>query len=192
MSRVSVSSLASPSGGAIVVNDKLFSPGMVVQIIYARSDARTSYSAAVTGDGTTMTDLNLTITPKFATSMLIMQWMINGEASTALWDVSFLVHKNGSLITQPGYESYNTQAGNIRWSGVTTGMYDNNSDSTMANMFIQYGIIAGSINTQTFAPAVRSSNSTAKNFLLNRCAGNAGADNFEVAISTGVIWEVSQ
>ena len=192
MSRVSLSSLAASSGGAITVNNNLFSPGMVVQTIYTRSDARTSYSAAATGNGTTMTDLNLIITPKFATSMLIMQWMINGEASASFWDVSFLIHKNGSLITQAGYEGYNVQAGNNRWSGVATGMYDTNNDSTMANMFIQYGIIAGSITSQTFAPAVRSSNATAKNFLLNRCAGSTGADNYEVAVSSGVIYEVVQ
>lgn len=194
MSRITVNSLAAPLGGAVSMasGTSLHSTGMVVQTVYVRSSARSSYAAAITGNGTTMTDLNLVITPKFASSQLVMQWMINGEASVSSWDTVFLIHKNGALITDSGVEGYNNQAGNQRWSGVASGMYDNNSDSTMANMFIQYAIPAGSAVAQTFAPAVRASNGTARTFFLNRTVASTGQDSYEVAVSSGVIWEVAQ
>jgi hypothetical protein len=191
MSRVALTSLGSVAGGAVTMSSPVYSPGSVVQTIYARSSARNSYAAAVSGNGTTITDLNLTITPRLATSMLIMQWMINGEAFTGSWDMVYLVHQNGALITAPGFEGYNSQAGNQRWSGVAAGMYDVDNDSTMANIFVQYAIPSRSMTSQTFAPAVRSANATARTFFLNRPAGSAGQDSYEVAVSSGVIWEVA-
>lgn len=192
MSRVALTSLGAVAGGAVTMTSPVYSPDQVIQTVYARTSARNSYASAASGNGTTITDLNLTITPRSATSILIMQWMINGEASSASWNMVYLIHQNGALITTAGYEGYNNQAGNQRWSGVAAGMYDNNSDSTMANMIIQYAILTGSINTQTFAPAVRSSNATAQTFFLNRTVGSAGQDNYEAAVSSGVIWEVAQ
>jgi len=194
MSLVSLSSIANPQGGAVSLASGTFinSPGMVVQAVYARSDARTSYSSPNSGNGVTITDLNLVITPRFASSLLIMQWMINAEWQGAAWDNVFVIHKNGALITDDFYQGYNRFGGNSRWSGFVAGMYDNNSDSTMSNYFLQYAIPAVNTVQQTFAPAVRSSGATNYTFFLNRCAGSAGADQYEVTISTGVIWEVAQ
>lgn len=192
MSRVAVTSLGSVAGGAIAATSPIYSPDMIVQTVYARTSARNTYAAAISGNGTTITDLNLTITPQFATSMLIMQWMINSEASSGSWNTVFLVHQDGALITQAGYEGYNAFGGNQRWSGVAAGMYDNNSSSTMSNIIIQYAIPAASATSRVFAPAVRSSDGTAKTFYLNRTVDSAGADNYEVAVSSGVIWEVAQ
>lgn len=193
MSILSISSLSAPTSGAVSLASGTFinSPGMVVQTVYARTDARTIYASPTTGNGTTVTDLNLVITPRFASSLLIMQWMINAEWDTA-WNNVFVIHKNGALITDEFYQGYNRFGGNNRWSGFVAGMYDNNSDSTMANYFLQYAIPAIEITQQTFAPAVRSSSGTAYNFYLNRCVVSAGADNYEVSISSGVIMEVAQ
>jgi hypothetical protein len=192
MSRVAVTSLGAVAGGAISAASPIYSPDMVVQTVYARTSARNTYAAAVSGNGTTITDLNLTIVPRFATSMLIMQWMINSEASSGSWNTVFLIHQNGLLITQAGYEGYNNQAGNQRWSGVAAGMYDNNSSSTMSNIVIQYAIPAASVTSRVYAPAVRSSDSTAKTFYLNRTVDSAGGDTLEATVSSGVIWEVAQ
>jgi hypothetical protein len=117
--------------------------------------------------------------------------MINAEWNVA-WDNVFVIHRNGALITTSGFQGFNQFGGNARWSGVAAGMYDNNSDSTMANYFLQYAIPAVSITSQTFAPAVRSASATNYTFFLNRCVGSAGQDNYEVAVSSGVIWEVAQ
>lgn len=192
MSRVALTSLGAVAGGAVTMTAPVYSSSQVIQTIYARTNARSSYAAAVSGNGTTVTDLNLTITPKSATSILIMQWMINGEATPSSWDMVYLIHQNGALITATGYEGYNSQAGNQRWSGVAAGMYDVDSDSTMANIFIQYAIPSRSMASQTYAPAVRAASATAQTFFLNRPVGSAGQDNYEATVSSGVIWEVAQ
>jgi hypothetical protein len=193
MSAVSLTGLSPESGDAVSLASGalLHSPGLVVQTVYARTNARTTYSSPNSGNGVTVTDLNLTITPKFATSMLIMQWMINAEWITA-WDNVFVIHRNGALITTAPFQGYNQFGGNSRWSGVAAGMYDNNNDSTMANYFLQYAMPADTVTEQTFAPAVRSASGTNYTFYLNRCVASTGADNYEVAVSSGIIYEVAQ
>jgi hypothetical protein len=195
VSRLALSGLFNPAGTGpinLASGNRLSQTGMIVQTVWGRSDARTSYASPTSGNGTTITDLNLTIVPKFSTSILLITWMINGEFSGAAWDAVFLIHKDGALITTAGFEGYNSGGGNNRWSGFVAGQYDNNVDSTMENYRIQYWIPAGSTASQTFAPAVRSTNTTARNFLLNRTVGSAGQDNYEVAISTGTIMEIAQ
>ena len=168
---------------------KLYAPGTVVQVRTVRTEARNTYSAPTTGDGTTVTDLNLTITPKFSNSLLIAQWMFNGELHH---DAVILVHKNGSLITTSGETGFNATAGNSRWSGFSYSPYDTDVASTPQNMFIQYFATAGSVSSMTFAPAVRASDGTAKTLYLNRAVGSTGADVYEVSVSTGIIWEIAQ
>ena len=144
---------------------------------------------AVTGNGTTITVLNLTITPKFANSMLVMSWMINGEVGE---NNMFLIHRDGVLITDTGYESYNTISGNVRYSGFTPSYYDANNSSTPRSSCIQYAIPAYTTNARTYAPAVRGSGATALTYYLNRTVASTGADNQEQTISTGILMEISQ
>jgi|LakMenE18May11ns_1017448.scaffolds.fasta_scaffold9923294_5 hypothetical protein len=173
----------------IPAGHKLYAPGSVVQVQKVRTEARTTYSSATSGNGTTVTDLNLTITPKFSNSLLMMQWMINGEFHH---DNVFLIHKGGSLITTSGETGYNSIAGNSRWSGFMQSTYDTDQNSTPQNRFMQYFCNSGSTAEATFAPAVRSAGGTAYTFYLNRAQGSAGQDDYEVSVSTGVIWEIAQ
>jgi hypothetical protein len=163
--------------------------GTVLQVKTVRTEARNTYSAPNSGDGTTITDLNLTITPNFSNSLLIVQWMLNGEMDH---DAVILVHKNGSLITTANEAGYNATAGNSRWSGFVPSKYDNDVSSTPENWFIQYFSTAASTSSMTFAPAVRASSATAKTFYLNRAVASAGQDGQEVSVSTGTIWEIAQ
>ena len=173
----------------IPAGHKLYAPGSVVQVQKVRTEARNTYSAATSGNGTTVTDLNLTITPKFSNSLLVAQWMFNGELNH---DAVILIHKDGSLITTTNETGYNATAGNSRWSGFSFSPYDTDVASTPQNMFIQYFATAGSASSMTFAPAVRSSNGTGQTFYLNRTVGSAGQDSYEVSVSTGMIWEIAQ
>jgi hypothetical protein len=180
-----------PTGNKIrgVDGASIYSAGQVVQVIYARTDNRTTFSSANSGNGTTVTDLNLTITPKFSTSLLVMQWMINGELHQ---DNTFLIHRNGSLITDTSYTGYNSSVGNIRSSGYASAFYDQNEDSTPSNWFIQYSIPASSTTAVTFAPAVRGSGASAYTFALNRTISGSTGDNYESMVSSGMIMEVAQ
>jgi hypothetical protein len=172
-----------PSGHTI------YAPGSVVQVQTVRSDSRTTISSPASGNGTTITQLNLSITPKFANSRLIMQWMINGEMQ---YNNVFVIHKNGSLITTTGETGYNAESGNVRWSGFVSANYDQDVASTPDNWSIQYSCISGSTSAQTFSPAVKASGADAYTFFLNRTASSAGADGYENMVSTGTIWEVAQ
>ena len=164
----------------------LNSSGSVVQTIYTRSDTRNTYASGVSGDGTTITDLNISITPTNANNRLICQWMINGELHQ---DNVFLIHRDGALITTAGEEGRNSTSNN-RWVGYASAYYDTDENSTQSNWVIMYSQIAGSTASRTYAPAVRGSGATAYTFALNRTLGSIGADNFENTVSTGIIYEV--
>jgi hypothetical protein len=172
-----------PSGHTI------YAPGSVVQVQTIRTDSRVAFSTITSGNGTTITQLNLAITPRFANSKLIMQWMINGEGQT---NQVYTIHRNGSLITTSGETGYNSEAGNVKWSGVMSMDYDNNDSSTMSNFFLQYSCISASTVTQTFAPAVRATGGTNNTFFMNRTVSALGQDDYENTISNGTIWEVAQ
>jgi hypothetical protein len=164
-------------------------PGHVLQTQWVRTAIQTTYGVAVTGDGTTIGALAITITPRSASSLLICSWMINYEVGE---NAGFLVHKNGALITTPGYQAYNNVVGNLRYSGVMNAMYDADNSSTLSNGYMQYAVPSGSTATATYAPAVRGSGASALTLYLNRTVGSAGQDDFEVTVSTGVIMEIAQ
>jgi hypothetical protein len=164
-------------------------PGLIVQTVYARTDAKTTYSSNPTGDGTTITDMNITITPKFATSLLLISWMISGELHQ---DNVLLAHQGGVLITTAGYQGYNNVSGNVRWSGLTQAYYDLDESTTPSGWFIQYAIPAANTSARTYAPAVRSSSGATYTFALNRTISSTGTDGQENGISTGMIMELAQ
>jgi hypothetical protein len=184
MSQLRVSSVTDLSGTGPV-----YTPGTVVQVQTIRSDSRTTIASNNSGNGTTITQLNLSITPKFANSKLIMQWMLNGEVGN---DAVFLIHKDGSLITTAGATGYNSEAGNVRHSGVVSAAYDVDTATTPSNYFIQYECISGSTTSQVFAPATRASGASNTTLYLNRTVNSTGSDTNESTISNGTIWEIAQ
>jgi hypothetical protein len=169
--------------GHVLINN---TGGNIVQVVYARTDAISTYSVAATGDGTTVTDLDISITPTNANNRIICQWMINCEGSE---NIIFLIHRDGALITTPGEEGRNNVSNN-RWVGYVSASYDANTASTPTNLFVAYSQIAGSTASRTYAPAVRSSNANAYTLYLNRTLNNTGADSNENMVSTAVIYEV--
>ena len=190
MSTVTVGEIASSTSAVTMVNGtQLRYPGQVVQMFTIRTDVRTAYYAENTGNGSTISALNLTITPKFSSSLLIMEWMINAEVHH---DTVFLIHQNGSLITTAGYEGYNNNAGNQRWSGFMSGFYDADEGSTMSNFYLQYAIPAASLSQRTYAPAIRSGSGTNYVMTLNKTLGSQGEEGYENTVSTGMIMEIQQ
>lgn len=164
-------------------------PGRVLQTQWVRTTTQTTYSAPGSGDGTTISALAISITPRSASSLLICSWMINYEV---LYNTVFLVHKDGSLITTTGYQGYNNVSGNVQYSGVISAAYDNDQSTTPSNSYIQYAVPSGSTTAASYAPAIRASNTTANTFYLNRPVNSAGADGQEITVSTGIIMEIAQ
>jgi hypothetical protein len=179
------------SDGAINIasGDTLYYPGKIAQVVQIRSDNHVTYSSPSTGDGTTITELRMTIIPKFANSILAITFMINGELHQ---DNVFLMHRNDALITDTSYQGYNNVAGNVRSSGIASGFYDQNEDSTPSNWCLQYFIPAVNTNSRTYAPAVRGSGGSAYTFAINRTISGASQDAYERMVSTGTIMEILQ
>jgi len=164
----------------------LNSSGSIIQTVYVRSDAFTTYSSNTTGDGTTVSELSASITPTSATNRIICNWMINGEMNhNNVW----LIHRDGALITTAGEEGRNSVSNN-RWVGYVGAFYDNDNSSTQSNWNIMYSQIAGSTASRTYSPAIRASGGSAYTFYLNRTVNTAGADNSENTVSTCIIYEV--
>lgn len=163
------------------------SSGNIVQVVYARTDNRVTYSTPLSGNGTTIIDLNISITPKVAGNLLLMQWMINHET---IENAVFLIHRDGNLIsTNP--QGLNQTVANNRWVGYVPTVWDGDNDSTPNNTFITYSQYADSTDSRTYAPALRASGPTAGTMALNRVINNAGSDNFENMVSVGVIYEIT-
>lgn len=164
-------------------------PGSIVQCVTRRTDVRSTWSSPNSGNGTTVSDLTLTITPRFANSLLLIQWNINYELHQ---DNVWLIHRDGSLLTDSGYTGYNSSIGNIRSSGVSASDYDQNEDSTPQSRLIQFFIPSGSLTQRSYSPAVRSSSTGNYTMYLNRTVTGSTGDAHESMISTGVIWEIMQ
>jgi hypothetical protein len=167
----------------------LYQAGMIIQTVYQRAESQATFAAPVSGGGTTITPLQISITPKRADSLLLCTWMLNGEVNN---NSVFTIHKDGALITTAGYEAYNNVVGDVRYSGVVSAPYDVDTNSTMSNYYFQYVVPAGATTAATYAPAVRSAGASAYTFYLNRTAGSAGTDQYEISVSSGMIQEIAQ
>jgi hypothetical protein len=194
MSTIIVGNVAPISGSTAISvpsNTVIRPGGSVIQVQTVRSDTITTFSAPNSGQGTTITNLNLTIAPKTANNLLLFRWQVCGESP---WNVNFLIHRDGSLITDAGYQGYNNVIGNVNLqSGYVTSWYDNNNDSTGTTYFIQYAIRPTNTNSRTYAPAVRSSeNGATHTFYLNRTVASTGSNNYENGVSSGIVMELTQ
>lgn len=163
-----------------VHNGNVYLPGTIVQCVDVTHTRTAQYTAPNSLIPTEVSVLNLTITPKRINSKIVLQWMINGEVNQ---DTVFLVYRDGVLI------GYNTEVGNIQWSGVVTGPYDNNDNSTPANIILHWIDRPNTLSTVTYSVRIRSSSATAYTLYLNR-AVIAPASSDEALCSTGIAWEV--
>lgn len=155
--------------------------GAVIQTVWLRTDTRSTYSAPNSGNGTAITPLRLTITPKRSDSWIWLRWVVFHEMHH---DTVLLVHQNGSLI------GYNTQRGNVRWSGIYTPPYDNDYSSTPHTATVNWFVKAGSTSSRYYDLACRSSSSGNYTFALNRTNGSAGQDSYEAGFSYGWAREI--
>lgn len=158
-------------------------PGSVIQSVLIKSHNRTTYSAAYNTNGTTITDLNLTITPKSTSSLIMIEYSIFCEVTH---DTVWLMHRGGSLI------GYNTDAGNNYWSGLSANLYDGDNSTTPWNCHLIYFDRPGTTSAVTYAPAFRPSNGNTFTLALNRSLNSVGTSGQENGVSIGVAMEIAQ
>jgi hypothetical protein len=162
-----------------------FPAGTVVGFNYSRTSARAAYGFS---SNTIIPPLNIAITPKYANSMIVVQWMINYEAD---YNSVFRIMRDGGLIYTSGFQGYNENDG-AAWSGYAPIAYDTNVASTPNTTYIQYMVPAGSTASTTFQIAINESNYSSGTFYLNRTQASGGSGAYEVTVSNATIWEVKQ
>jgi|GEM_PF-5854292 len=154
--------------------------GVVTSVNTIQTRTQGIYSAVTTGDGTEITPLTITFTPKKSGNKIILEWVINGEV---FQDTVFNVSRNGVVLTD-------SDNGVNRWSGISAWPYDNNQVSTPENVIVRI-IDENSLDTaSTYRLLVRSAYGTVNNFYLNRTIGSAGQDSYETMLSTGTATEI--
>lgn len=159
--------------------------GTVVGFNRIRTSARSAYG--YNGDAI-ISDVNISITPKFSNSLLLVQWQVMYETD---YNSVFRVYRDNGLVYTSGYQGYNENDGNT-YSGVAPAVYDTDTASTPQISFIQYFVPAGSTATTTLQLSIRSSQPTNATFYLNRSVNSAGSGAYEIGVSTAVIWEIAQ
>ena len=159
----------------------IYAPGMIIQTIYSRTDAKSTYSAPV-GSNTSVTELQITITPKFANSVIMLTYNVTYEMH---WDTIFRLSRNGTVIG-----TNTTDSG--RWSGWAIPGYDTDTASTPTTKHFIYRDSPATTGALTYNFLVSSSGPTAYTFFLNRSVNSAGSDNHEVGISQVLAQEIAQ
>lgn len=133
------------SGSKIVGTEQgqIYAPGSVIQMQQVQTAATVySFSAA---DITPITGLSITITPKFATSALVLQSMINTSA-TYVSSYGFL--RNSRYLVN------STATNNSNSAGAMATLYHGTNILTdMWNVYLQYIDIAGSTDPITYQVA---------------------------------------
>ena len=178
-----------PYSGSVKVGTSLYStnvggiyaPGMVIQTVYVRYDGKDTYSAPVNAN-TEMSALTTSITPKYATSKILVTLNISFEMH---YDTIFRLSRNDTII---GTNS--TDAG--RWSGWANPGYDTDTSTTPRTNHYMYVDTPGTTSACKYKFLVSSSGGTAYTMYLNRTVANAGADTTEVAITQVMLQEIAQ
>lgn len=162
----------------------IYAPGMVVQTVTNRTDIRTTYSAPAGTTGTEIAILTTSITPKFASSKIVIWLSLFCEIHH---DSVFRLTRNGTMIGQ------NADAGTgARYAGWFVNGYDNDYSSTPDTVTAIYVDSPSTTSTCTYKFLTSSSNGTARTLSVNRTIGSAGADSHEQGISHVVIQEIAQ
>ena len=156
--------------------------GTVASVTMLQTRTQDSYSAPTTGDGTVITPLNITFTPKQAGNKVILAFYIRGEADDS--SSVFLVSRNGVLLAD------STDASNNRWAGVAGLSYDTNTASTPNNMTVSILDLNTLAIESTYKVQIRSADAGAHTFRLNRSYSSAGADSQETSVSVSTATEI--
>ena len=175
-------------GGHVIAvprGTNLYAPGHVIQTVWRKMDYRTSYAANNDNVSRDIDGLNLTITLKRANSEVHIFWYLFYEAHH---DITFQAKRGGSVI------GYNTEVGNVRYSGITSGEYEYTFDNSSTPSYLHYPYVdvPGSVGPHTYSLGVRASAGTNYTLHVNRTVSQVGTDSYETGVSWCVIEEIAR
>ena len=174
-----------PTGVVSIPAGKLYCPGQVVQTIYDRNDARTTYAWAASGVVTYLTDNFATITPKFSNSGIYIQWNPSFECQH---NATFRLFRSiGGVDTEIGRNTLDAGA----WSGWANPGYDADTNSTARtnhHIFMDYPATTAAV---TYKFGIAASDGVAGIYNQNRTYSAVGQSVYEVAISQTILQEIT-
>lgn len=179
-----------PSGHVIkgVDSGSIVQPGSIIQTVYVRTDVKAVYTiptsvTGTSGNSVSIDELNVSITPKYNTSKILLTYSICCEVDQ---DTIFYLSRNFSDIGR------NTTDSGL-WSGLGVMPYDNNNSSTPAVVTFFYLDSPATTNNRLYRFEVqRTDTSASQLFNLNRSFASAGQNNYEVGISQVLVQEIAQ
>jgi len=162
------------------VNGTLHAHGVPVQFVSAQVHDKVAYSTA---ESIHISPLDISITPHFSNSKIYLMWRIEHEVHH---DTNLRIYRDGTLI------GYNTVSGDVQWSGVTTGNYDQNVDSTPEQSMITWIDEPNTTSTVTYKVYMKRSGNSNWPFYLNRPSVSSGASAQETGVSQKTAMEIAQ
>lgn len=163
-----------------------FPTGTIVNSSYMRTNSITSYGYSQSV--VIMSALNISITPRYSNSLLVVQWMLTYEAD---YNSVFRVCRDGSVVGQSGYEGYNPTVSGY-WNGYAAVAYDGDRASTPNTHMIQYAIPANSTAATTLQLGIIVSMASGSGAIALNRAWNGNSDAYEAGTSNAAIWEIRQ
>ena len=110
-------------------------------------------------------------------------WRIEHEVHH---DSNFRIYRDSTLI------GYNTVSGDVQWSGVTTGTYDNDVNSTPTQSIITWIDEPNTTSSVTYKVYMKRSGTANWAFYLNRPAYSTGESAVENGVSQKTAMEIAQ
>jgi hypothetical protein len=142
-----------------------------------------------------VSDLRISITPKYADSLIVIEMNISCEpyrANSGLWMGELNTSSDKiQLITRTGYEGYNPKAPTGRNNFYSSGWYDGNTESTMKSIPLTYIDKPNTTSEKTYSPIFGSAYSDAF-LVLNRTKNSSTNYQYEYGVSTISIKEIRQ
>ena len=187
MSTIIVDEISGTEGGNHVIgvpnNTTLYAPGHVIQTAWRKMDFHATYTANNDNVSRDIEGLNIEFTPKKATSQVLLQWWMFYESH---YNITFQAKRNGNVI------GFNSEVGNVRWSGITSAEYEHSWDLNSTPSYIHFSYVdtPGSVGPHLYSVGVRGSGGTNYQIRMNRAWGSFG-DSFEGGVSWCMIQEIA-
>lgn len=141
-----------------------------------------------------VSDFRVSITPKYANSLIVIEMNISGEpqnSNSGLWMGELNTSDEIQLITRSPYEGYNPAQPTGRNNFYYSGWYDSNSDSTMKNNMLRYIDKPNTTSVKTYSPIFGTA--FADYYLVtNRSFTYSTGYEYEYGVSTISIKEIRQ
>jgi hypothetical protein len=145
-----------------------------------------TFAEGVLQGGTVIRPLDITIQPKSLDSWIFVEFNVFYECAP---DIVFSILRDNTLVGAQWGSGYNQG----RWTGAGTARYDNNNDSTPDYINLPWIERPGTLDPVTYSFVVKSSNSSAHEFILNGTYANYqfGSDAYEQGVSFSIAQEIA-